>query len=266
MPLIEIHDAADPRLADYVSIRERDLVRAGRKFIAEGKSVLAVLAMQKRFKPESILVLENRLGGIEALLSQFDATTPIYRVNKTVMDAVAGFPMHRGILAVVNRPAQIDASPEPAAIENWRRVVVLIGLANHDNVGAIFRNAAAFGFDAVLLDSQSCDPLYRKAVRVSVGGVLKTPFHILEDAASMIALLSGAHFQCIGLSPDAPTPLNQWQPGKKTALFLGAEGPGLPATIMDQLTNIAIEMAPGFDSLNVATAAAIAMHHVSIKA
>jgi tRNA G18 (ribose-2'-O)-methylase SpoU len=173
MPLIDITDPSDPRIATYKDVRERDLVGREGRFIAEGETVLSVLLNGSRHRPESLLIADKRIEGLMPLIGKLEV--PIYAASQAVIDAVAGFPLHRGILAVGLRAPE----PEPAALlADARRVVVLFGIANHDNMGGIFRNTAAFGADAVLLDSTCCDPLYRKAIRVSVGGALKVPLVI----------------------------------------------------------------------------------------
>lgn len=268
--IIPVTDPDDPRIAPYHAIRERDLVQRDGLFIAEGKTVLQVLVEQAqtprpRFALQSLFILENRMAGLAALLADRPQGLPVYVADRTVMDAVAGFPMHRGVLALAARPADADAAPEPDQARAWRRVVAVSQLANHDNMGAIFRNAAAFGTDAVLMDKGSCDPLYRKAIRVSVGGVFKVPFHVFEDTATMLDFLDDGGFETVALSPSAQTRLDGWTPNERTALLLGAEGPGLDPAVMAARATLRIAMAPGFDSLNVATAAAIALHHLHVS-
>jgi tRNA G18 (ribose-2'-O)-methylase SpoU len=141
-------------------------------------------------------------------------------------------------------------------------VLVGISISNHDNMGGLFRNAAAFGVDAVLLDHTSCDPLYRKAIRVSVGGVLKVPFSRGGDGAGMLAAMQAAGFQMLALTPGGIQELSAVQRAPRTALVVGAEGPGLPADLMASMAKVRIDMAEGFDSLNVATSAAIALYHL----
>jgi tRNA G18 (ribose-2'-O)-methylase SpoU len=176
------------------------------------------------------------------------------------MDAITGFHIHRGILAIGRkRGAQppmelIDQLPARAL------VVVLVGLSNHDNVGAIFRNAAAFGADAVLLDAGCCDPLYRKAIRVSVGAVLKVPFAVARDAGSLVEILDRAGFTQFALSPAGKTDIGDIVRPDRAALYLGTEGEGLPEAVLTRLQTVRIAMAPGFDSLNVAAASAVALH------
>jgi tRNA G18 (ribose-2'-O)-methylase SpoU len=141
---------------------------------------------------------------------------------------------------------------------------VAVGLANHDNVGGLFRNAAAFGADGVLLDMESCDPLYRKAIRVSVGAALSVPFARLPVDA-MLDRLDAAAITPIALSPSGPVTLDDFEPPPRSALIVGAEGPGLPAEILSRCQTLRIGMATGWDSLNVATATGIALHHLHVR-
>ncbi|MEO1745894.1 MAG: RNA methyltransferase [Pseudomonadota bacterium] len=251
-----ITDPTDPRIADYINIRERDLLRDHDTFIAEGKTVLQVLVRASRFPIKSLLILENRINGIAPMIDALPSDVPVYVANRAVMDAIAGFPMHRGVLAAARK------TNTPLDLDNATRVVVLNALANHDNVGAVFRNAAAFGFDAVLLDEQCCDPLYRKAIRVSVGGVLQVPFRHGGTIETVCDALKAKGFSLVGLAPNGAHEISQWAPRKKSAIVLGAEGPGLPERVLTDLETVRIAMPGSFDSLNVATAGAIAMHHM----
>jgi tRNA G18 (ribose-2'-O)-methylase SpoU len=261
MKPIHIADPHDPRVAPYLDIRERDLAGRQGRFVAEGKVVLNVLFSARCFEAESVLVLENRLSGLAATLALAPTDMPVYVASGPVMDAIAGFHIHRGVLAIGRRrPPQppkelLDRLPEHAL------VLVLAGIANHDNVGAIFRNAAAFGADAVILDASSCDPLYRKAIRVSVGAVLKIPFATAPDADGLIDALADCGFTQYGLSPRGEANLRDVERPARTALWFGAEGEGLPERLLGRLTTVRIAMAGGFDSLNVAAASAIALHH-----
>lgn len=263
MEIIRIDDPADPRVASYLSIRERDLAGRQGRFIAEGKVVLNVLFSAARFETESVLVLENRLAGLADTLPLAPPSMPVYAASQPVMDAIAGFHIHRGILAV-GRKREAD-NPETliASLPARALVVVLVGLSNHDNVGAIFRNAAAFGADAVLLDETCCDPLYRKAIRVSVGAALKVPFAVAADAGSIVELLDKAGFGQVALSPSGAADIRDAPRPDRLALYLGTEGDGLPDDLLSRLQTVRIGMAEGFDSLNVAAASAIALHRFS---
>ena len=144
-------------------------------------------------------------------------------------------------------------------------VLALFGIGNHDNMGGLMRNAAAFGVDLVLLDATCCDPLYRKAIRVSVGAALVTPFARLDSENDPIAVLEGAGFTPIALSPSGSEQLKDLERPLRAALLLGAEGPGLPAAILARSRTVSIPMAGGFDSLNVATTSGIVLHHLASR-
>lgn len=259
---IPIDDPDDPRLSAYRDIRERDLVGRQGRFIAEGKVVVEALVTGGRFGIESALVLEGRLAGMQDILARARPDLPVYVVTRAVIDAVAGFPMHRGILAIGVREDSTDIATLLGGLPERALVVALCGIANHDNVGAIFRNSAAFGVDAVLLDATSCDPLYRKAIRVSTGSALKVPFAIAPTGDAMIDALSAAGFTTLALTPSGSTTIADTPRTERMALLLGSEGEGLPVALMQRLTTVRIPMAQGFDSLNVATAAAIALHEM----
>ncbi len=261
--LISITDPDDPRIEAYRSVRERDLVGRQHRFVAEGEVVLRVLLGQSRFAVESLLLAESRVESLSDALTALSPEIPVYTANRPVMDAVVGFPIHRGILAIAQRPALPMAEDLLSGLPEKALVVGLIGLANHDNVGGIFRNAAAFGANAVLLDPETCDPLYRKAIRVSVGGVLVVPFTRSPSAAAMAKALKAASFDVIALSPSGKEILSQVRPSGRTALLLGAEGPGLPPDLLAQTRTVSIPMSGGFDSLNVATTSGIALHHLT---
>lgn len=261
MEILRIDDPADPRVAAYVSIRERDLAGRHGRFIAEGKVVLNQLFSARRFEPESVLVLENRLAGLAGTLKHAPEAMPVYAASQSVMDAIAGYHIHRGVLAVGLRRTAEPAEALVAILPARALVVVLVGLSNHDNVGAIFRNAAAFGVDAVFLDQACCDPLYRKAIRVSVGAVLKVPFATAENAGLIIDLLASSGFEQFALSPAGAMDIRNVARPERLALYLGTEGEGLPDNLLSRLNTTRIAMAEGFDSLNVAAASAIALHH-----
>lgn len=258
--LIRISDPGDERIAAFRDIRERDLVGRRGLFIAEGKVVLDVLRRSDRFEIVSILLLENRVAGLEDLLGSIPGGIPVHVADRTVIDAIAGFPMHRGILALGRRRDAGDAEALLSALPPRALVLALVGIANHDNVGAMFRNAAAFGADAVLLDAGCCDPLYRKAIRVSVGGVFRVPYAVLPDAGTMLRTVLANALDPVALSPGGQESIADARRNDRTALFLGTEGEGLPPELMQAMRTVRIPMAPGFDSLNVSAASAIALH------
>jgi tRNA G18 (ribose-2'-O)-methylase SpoU len=180
-----------------------------------------------------------------------------------VIDAIAGFPLHRGILAIGRRTDDPTAEDLLTAIGESATVLVLCGIANHDNMGGIFRNAAAFGVNAILLDADCCDPLYRKAIRVSVGATLLVPFAQIARRDDPVELLERHAFSPMALSPAGACLLKEWRPGPRTAVILGAEGPGLSADLIRRVQSVQIAMSAGFDSLNVATTSGIVLHHIS---
>lgn len=210
----------------------------------------------------SVLVAEHRVEALAEVLAPLAPGTPVYAATQAVMDRVVGFPIHRGILAVGRRPTPI-AQDLLAQAPDRALVVGLVGIANHDNVGGIFRNAAAFGVDAILLDDTCCDPLYRKAIRVSVGGVLSVPFARAGSALELVDLLQGAGFDVMALSPRGETPLDEFPSRGRTAALFGAEGPGLPGEVLGRIRGVRIEMSGGFDSLNVATTSGIVLHRLA---
>ncbi|MEJ1120028.1 RNA methyltransferase [Phyllobacterium sp. CCNWLW109] len=253
----------DERLAPYRNVRERDLVGREGRFIAEGKVVLNVLLANRSFAIESLLIIENRLAGLKDQIRVCPADVPIYCVSRTTIDAIAGFPMHRGILAVGRRMNPLSVQALIDTLSPTALVVVLCGISNHDNMGSIFRNAAAFEADCVIMDETSCDPLYRKAIRVSVGATLKVPFAQQGPIEAIIETLQDAGFTLFGLSPSGLTSINSVQPAQRTALLLGTEGEGLPPALLQQLQTARIPMSSDFDSLNVATASGIALSRLS---
>ena len=221
-----------------------------------------LLSAAARFRPESVLVLESRFDGLAEVLAGAPADLPVYVAGREIFNAVAGFDVHRGILAVGRRIALPSPADLVAALPARAVVVVLIGLSNHANMGAIFRNAAALGADAILIDGRCCDPLYRKAIRVSVGAVLTVPYAQPADPDALAAALHAGGFRQFALSPLGSLDIRRAARGERTALYLGSEGEGLPADLLATLTTLRIPMAEGFDSLNVAAATAIALHRL----
>jgi tRNA G18 (ribose-2'-O)-methylase SpoU len=262
--LIRISDLDDPRVGAFRDIRERDLTGREGRFIAEGTVVLRMLATvhggTTGIEAETVLLLENRLDGVRDIIDALPESVPVMIATRPVMDAIAGFPIHRGILALGRRPAPASVGERIAMLPSNALVLVASGIANHDNIGGLFRNAAAFGADAVLIDALCCDPLYRKAIRVSVGAALKVPFAQGGDLAEILDSLDRAGFAIWGLSPSGTVPIARVPAANRVALVVGTEGEGLPASVLSRLQTARIPQAPGFDSLNVATAAGIALH------
>jgi tRNA G18 (ribose-2'-O)-methylase SpoU len=264
--LIVIDDPADARIDAYRSIRERDLVGREGLFVAEGTVVLQKLVDGTMHAPLSLLIADKRIPALEPLWSRLPVSVPVYVARPAVIEAIAGFPLHRGVLAIGRRSDAQTAETLLGGIvghEGMGDVLLLCGIANHDNMGGIFRNAAAFGIQAVLLDPDCCDPLYRKSIRVSVGAALTVPFARLGRNEDALALLDRHAFSPVALSPSGAMRLSDWRPEQRNAVFLGAEGPGLSAALMAQTRTLRITMAAGFDSLNVATTSGIVLHHLT---
>ena len=261
--LIEITDLHDPRIDVYRDIRERDLVGRDGLFVAEGKVVVEKLTDSDRHRLLSLLIASKRVDELQSVMSRLADDVPVYVASQTVIDAIAGFPLHRGILGIGRRTQTPTAAQLLAGCGQRASVLLLSGIANHDNMGGIFRNAAAFGVDAVLLDADCCDPLYRKAIRVSVGGTLMVRFAQIARHEDAIDLLERHAFSPVALSPAGNCLLKDWRPASRTAVFLGAEGPGLSADIIQRTHSIQIAMSGGFDSLNVATTSGIVLHHIA---
>lgn len=275
-----VDDPDDPRLEAYRSLK--DPARARREeaegvFVAEGRLAVAALC-DSPCELVSLLLDERRAGAAEGLVQAASAAgAPVYLAPPEVVAATTGFALHRGIVAVGRRPARVApadllATVRSEATREGRRCVVLVGegLNDHENLGALFRNAAAFGVGGVLLDPRSADPLYRRCVRVSVGHVLKVPFARLAPWPAALGELSGAGFHLAALTPRGvdghpAMPLGRFAAAAAdlaaVALLVGAEGAGLSAEARAAAgTTVAIPMASGVDSLNVATAAAIACY------
>ena len=271
--IVPVEDPADPRVADYVLLTDPDLRRlreqgppgAGGFFIAEGALVIRTLLTASPFVSSlrSLLLTPVRCEALHDVLPLVGDDVPVFVASQEVVNAVSGFALHRGALASVDRPVL----PTLAALCSSSSLVVMTeGVNDHENVGALFRNCAAFGVGGVVLDPTSCDPLYRRAVRVSMGHVLRVPFTVLPcPAVEGVAALRSLGFEVIGLTPSPEAEdVRSLAPVPRRALVLGAEGPGLSPGVLaacDRL--VRIPMAAGVDSLNIATAAAIALHELA---
>ena len=261
--LLPIDDPFDPRIEPYRDIRERDLKGRGGRFVIEGEVVLRTALLSGRFAIESLLIAENRVEPLADFIGTVPAGIPIHVASRGVLDGIAGFPMHRGILAMGLRGEGLAVERLLGEAPQNALFVGLSAIANHDNMGGIFRNATAFGLDGVLIDGASCDPLYRKAIRVSAGAVLMTPFAQSGDIGDLCDALLAAGFEVLATSPAGKERLADIEPVGRQAVLFGAEGPGLPERILRRLRTIRIDMRGGFDSLNVATTSGIVLHHLA---
>ncbi|HZZ96384.1 MAG TPA: RNA methyltransferase [Jatrophihabitantaceae bacterium] len=261
MEVIEVTDATDPRLADFRNLQDAD-VRPDRRgiVIAEGTNVVTRLATSA-YPIRAVFGVPSKVEVLCSVLA--DRDVPIYVCDKWLLSEVVGFRVTRGVLAAASRPRPWEPS---ALLASARRVVVLEALNDFENLGALFRNAAAFGVDAVLLDPTCADPLYRRSVRVSMGHALRVPFAVLPGAwPGSLALVKSAGLRLLAMTPDpAAEDLRAVPPPQRWAVLLGAEGPGLSSAAMGHADQqVRIPMAHGVDSLNVATAGAIAFAHLA---
>ena len=258
--LVPISDPDDDRIAPYRSVREKDLVGRDGHAMAEGTVVLASLLRSPSFRAVSLLILRNRLEGVLDLLQELPETVPVYVVERAVMDRVVGFPIHRGVLALAERT--VVAKPI-GLLSRARTALVGIGIANHDNSGALLRNAAAFGIDAVVFDERSVDPLYRKSIRVSAGAAFTVEHSRSGRAGEILDAIEAAGMTAVALSPQGSVDIRDAASLERPALIVGAEGPGLSAAVLERCLTARIPMGAGHDSLNVATSAAIALYAIS---
>jgi len=262
--IIAVGDAYDPRLADYRNIPDPVLVEQRGIFIAEGRLVVQRLLSGSCFPTRSVMVTDSALASLRPAVDAHPET-PVYVVPPAVMDDVAGFNVHRGCLAIGERPAARDWLELARAA---RRLVILERIGDPDNVGSVFRNAAAFGFGAVLLDPASTDPLYRKAVRTSMGAALRIPFARVREWPRALRELESDGIAVIALTPSSSAPCLRTVASelsdRRIALVLGHEGEGLTQAALDACPLRArIPMADDTNSVNVATAAAIAMYELA---
>ena len=259
-----VTDVTDPRLADYARLTDMalrtHLESAQGLFIAEGTKVI-VRAVAAGYPVRSILLAERRLGDLEALPA---TVAPVYVVPDEAAERLTGYRVHRGALAAMHRKPLPEV---PALAATAQKVIVLEDLVDHANVGAIFRCAAALGVDAVFLSPRCADPLYRRAVKVSMGAVFAIPYARMTGWYDGLADLRKAGFRLLALTPDATAaPLTAAAAGGRIALMLGTEGDGLSSRWLreaDQAVRIPMHpgaRAAGVDSLNVVAAAAIACH------
>jgi tRNA G18 (ribose-2'-O)-methylase SpoU len=259
-PLIPVSDSRDPRLADYVRLTDvhlrRDLEAAHGLFVAEGEKVIS-RAIAAGYPVRSLLVTEEKLASLADLAPSCPG--PVYVIGPAAAEALTGYRVHRGALASMRRlplPAVADL------VNGADRIVVLEDIVDHENVGAIFRCAAALGFDAVILAPRCADPLYRRAVKVSMGAVFSVPYARMDDWRDGIDGLRRAGFRVLALTPAADAaPIGEVPGDGRIALLLGTEGDGLSARWLAAADGrVRIPMSGGVDSLNVASAAAIACY------
>jgi tRNA G18 (ribose-2'-O)-methylase SpoU len=251
MRIETITDLDAPGLADYRSLTDVAL-RKVTEPLAAGHV------------PRSALILEKWLPEVERLLGDHDV--PVYVGSTGLLEELTGFEMHRGALASMHRPPLL---PVPELLREARRVVVLEDIVDHTNVGAIFRAAAGLGADAVLITPRCADPLYRRSVRVSMGTVLQVPWTRLPEWPEAQALLhdAGFHIAALALADDAVSlEVFEANPPEKVAILMGSEGDGLSRAALEHADSVVtIPMLHGVDSLNVASASAVALYALRVR-
>ena len=250
----------DPRIACFRDVRDRDLRRSN-LFMAEGRFVVRTLLASSLYDTHAVLVTPTALESMTDLLAGRER---VYVAEQALVNEIVGFNMHRGCLAaglrrdVPSLPRLLDALPATGPL----MLVVLEDLTNHDNVGALFRTALAFDAAGVVVTGRTCDPLYRKAIRVSMGAALRLPFAVVDDLAVALEAFHRRDIATLALTPGAQAhALEDVPPTPRLALLLGEEGPGLSQAVMRRASRcVRIDTGDGVDSLNVAAAGAIAMH------
>lgn len=258
--LIEVSDADDPRLADYVDLRDvslrKHLESTHGFFLAEGEKVVR-RALQAGHSPRSFLLAPRWLDSLGDVLESTNAVC--YVADEDVTEQVTGFHVHRGALASLHRT---PLPPVGKVLAESARIIVLEDLTDHSNVGAVFRNAAALGFDAAVLAPRCADPLYRRAIKVSMGTVFSLPYARFDDWAGAMDLLRSHGFTSLALTPGVHSiDIASLSVPDKPALVIGAEGDGLSDRwLRGADLRVSIPMTAGIDSLNVSAATAVAAY------
>jgi tRNA G18 (ribose-2'-O)-methylase SpoU len=257
-----VADAADPRLALYRGVRDPELLRDHGLFVAEGRLVVQRLLERSRLRPRSVVVTPAARDSLGPALDR--AGCPVYVVSPATIEEISGFNIHRGCLALGERPPAAGVNDLLSFLQGGP-LLVLERIGNPDNIGGIFRNAAALGASGVVLSPGCSDPLYRKSIRTSMGATLHVPFATAREWPADLLAVAGSGRALVALTPDpGAEPIDEAVrklAGNSVALFLGHEGSGISsdAAVMAPI-RARIPMLPGADSLNVASACAIALH------
>jgi len=273
MHVERITSAEDPRIEGYRATRDGVVARSRGSFLAEGRLVVRALLEHGVYRARSVLVTaaarDAIADAVETARVRWGEGPVVYEADQRVMDAIVGFPIHRGCLAEGARGRIATAQEIAGAIAGDGVVVVIEGVNNHDNVGGIFRSALALGARAVFIDPGTVDPLYRKAIRVSIGAALRVPWGATGSVPEGLGPLRASGFRCVALTPGSDAEeigafverIGVEEGWGRIALVVGAEGPGVTRATQDACdARVKIAMAPDADSLNVSTAAAIALH------
>lgn len=268
MAIERIECANDPRVDAYRGVRDAELMRVRGLFVAEGRLVVRRAIDDSRYKIASVLVNDAALRDMTPAFQALEADVPVFVCNGEALAGIAGYDVHRGCLALVHRPAvsTIDEVLHAAA----QTLVVLEGVSNADNVGSVFRNAAALGVSGVILSPACCDPLYRKAIRTSMGAVLGLPFAraAAEEWPFALARIRTAGFMLVALTPREPSETLDVFAARprsaRVALIVGTEGAGLSTAVESVADHrVRIPISGQVDSLNLAMAVGIALYALS---
>ncbi len=249
----------DPRLEAYRDIVSPDALQARGLFVAEGRLVVDRLVRGGRHLVHSLLLTDTAAAAMAPTLAALDLATPVFVVPQAVMNGVVGFNIHRGCLGLAARPVAPAFDSQPWA--TFRRVVVAEGVNNPDNIGSLFRNAAALGADAVVLGPGCADPLYRKAIRTSMAATLSLPWITTAHWPGALDVLRAAGLTVVACAPDGDAvSLYDTALPARAAVLVGAEGDGLTAAARARADlTVRVPMHGDMDSLNVATAAAVVL-------
>lgn len=264
MLIREINSPNDPGVADFVGLTDVALRTVSEPaqglFIAEGGKVIR-RALAAGIRPRRVLTEPKWWPELRVELEGCDVE--VLLASPALLREVTGYRVHRGALAAMARPSLLTVGE---VLTGAGLVAVLVDLVDHTNVGSIFRTAAALGVDAVVLSRGCADPLYRRSVKVSMGAVLAVPWAYGGPAETLVGELSGAGWQTLALSPQGEVDVRSLTPSAQPrAVLIGTEGPGLPESVLTTADlRVSIGMHRGVDSLNVAAAAAIALHQLAL--
>ena len=266
MPLERIDGPDDPRVEEYRHVSEPELVRVRDLFIAEGRLVVRRLIEDGRHRVRSLLLSDSALRGLQPSLAALAPDVPIYVCGAADFVGITGHDLHRGCLALAARP---EPPPIDELLASARTAIVLEGVGDADNVGGVFRNAAAFGAGAVLLSPTCCDPLYRKAIRTSMAATLRVPFARFDQWPAALSCVRAHGFTVVALTPREPSEsldafASRPRP-EKLAILVGTEGAGLtPAVEAAADARVRIPIREDVDSLNLAVAVGIALYRLHV--
>jgi len=258
--IVRIDSPDDPRIEAYRAVSEPLLAHERGLFVAEGRLVVSRLIQDRRFEVHSLLITDVVAEALRQTLTMLDDEVPIFVVPAACLSDVAGVHIHRGCLALGVRPAPLALQ---TVMQDARTIVVLEDVGNPDNIGSVFRNAAAFGADAVLLTSACADPLYRKSIRTSMAASLQVPFARLPDGTDGLAVLRDAGLMSVAFATDATMTVQELagiRSSQRLALIFGVESAGLTGQVMQGADlRVRIPIRTAVDSLNVGVAAGIAL-------